>query len=473
MPEIKITVAQKIATNTTPGEVIVCGNSDYTVTFDLDAEWATEPNRTARFVYYKNGLQLFQEKTFTGNTAPVPVLSGIDYVMVGVYAGDLRTTTPAKVLCDRSILCGDAVEQITPDEKAGLQAQIGDLSQLQTADKSSLVAAINEAAKSGGSGSGSGGLLTIETITIGEDSGGGETVAVTGLSLDLTSYSAKVGDGFYINPVVSPTNATNRAVSWESSNTAAATVNSVGYVECIAAGDTVITCTTEDGGYTATCAVSVAAAEGGGDTEVTLSSISATYSGGDVAVGTAVTDLTGIVVTAHYSDGSTATVTDYTLSGTIAEGSNTVSVSYGGKTTTFAVTGVAESTDTKVQLSTLERTSGMMGPSGSVVSVGGTYHVTVPYSAGMFISTGMNASFNQAQYPIVVVFDEGEYTLPSMTQTDKSVGSVGGKYPAQFTCTLSGYTENAIVYVSMLIGTATNEAMDTKDIFYYIPGGEA
>lgn len=76
--------------------------------------------------------------------------------------------------------------------------------------------------------------------------------------------------------------------------------------------------------------------------EKTLTSISATYSGGDVAVGTAVTYLTGIVVTAHYSDGSTSTVTGYTLSGTIADGSNTITVSYGGKTTTFTVTGVAE-----------------------------------------------------------------------------------------------------------------------------------
>jgi hypothetical protein len=77
--------------------------------------------------------------------------------------------------------------------------------------------------------------------------------------------------------------------------------------------------------------------------EKTLTSISATYTGVDVVVGTAVTALTGIVVTAHYSDGSTATVTGYTLSGTIAEGSNTITVSYGGKTTTFTVTGVAES----------------------------------------------------------------------------------------------------------------------------------
>lgn len=77
--------------------------------------------------------------------------------------------------------------------------------------------------------------------------------------------------------------------------------------------------------------------------EVTLTSISATYSGGDVAVGTAVTDLTGIVVTAHYSDGSQQTVTGYTLSGTIAEGNNTITVTYQGKTATFTVTGVADS----------------------------------------------------------------------------------------------------------------------------------
>ena len=77
------------------------------------------------------------------------------------------------------------------------------------------------------------------------------------------------------------------------------------------------------------------------DPEATLSSISATYTGGNVAVGTLLNDLTGITVTATYSDGSTTEVTDYALSGTIAEGNNTITVSYSGKTTTFTVTGVA------------------------------------------------------------------------------------------------------------------------------------
>lgn len=77
--------------------------------------------------------------------------------------------------------------------------------------------------------------------------------------------------------------------------------------------------------------------------EKTLASISAVYSGGSVTAGTVVSELTGIVVTAHYSDGTSETVTGYALSGEIAEGENTVTVTYQGKTATFTVTGMAES----------------------------------------------------------------------------------------------------------------------------------
>lgn len=77
----------------------------------------------------------------------------------------------------------------------------------------------------------------------------------------------------------------------------------------------------------------------GGEPEKILTGISATYSGGDVPVGTALSELTGIVVTATYSDGSTQILTDYTLSGTIAEGENVITVTYKDMTTTFTVVG--------------------------------------------------------------------------------------------------------------------------------------
>ena len=49
-----------------------------------------------------------------------------------------------------------------------------------------------------------------------------------------------------------------------------------------------------------------------------------------------------LVVTAYLDDGSTQIVTTYTLSGTLTEGTSTVTISYGGKTTTFSVTVTAD-----------------------------------------------------------------------------------------------------------------------------------
>lgn len=45
-----------------------------------------------------------------------------------------------------------------------------------------------------------------------------------------------------------------------------------------------------------------------------------------------------LVVTATYSDSTTAVVTDYTLSGTLTAGTSTITVSYSGETDTFSVT---------------------------------------------------------------------------------------------------------------------------------------
>lgn len=70
-------------------------------------------------------------------------------------------------------------------------------------------------------------------------------------------------------------------------------------------------------------------------------SISAVYTGGAVPAGTNVNDLTGLTVTATYSDSSTSEVTGYTLSGTINYGVNTITVTYDEATTTFSVTGTA------------------------------------------------------------------------------------------------------------------------------------
>ena len=101
MKNLHITIKDRIATYQARCGDIVCGNSDYQIVFNFDSDWNGVTTKTARFVW--NGKHY--DQTFTGNTCPVPIISNADSVEVGVYAGDLRTTTPATIRCVRSILC--------------------------------------------------------------------------------------------------------------------------------------------------------------------------------------------------------------------------------------------------------------------------------------------------------------------------------------------------------------------------------
>ena len=83
------------------------------------------------------------------------------------------------------------------------------------------------------------------------------TVAVTGVSLNKTTASLEVGESAALSATIAPANATNKAVTWKSSNTAVATVDTTGKVTGVAAGTATITVTTKDGSKTATCTVTV------------------------------------------------------------------------------------------------------------------------------------------------------------------------------------------------------------------------
>lgn len=114
------------------------------------------------------------------------------------------------------------------------------------------------------------GYATPSSDTInGYNGGSTDPVAVTGVSLNKDSETITIGGSEALTATVSPWNATNRNVTWTSSNTGVATVNSSGRVEAVAEGNATITVTTSDGGFTATCAITVTASGGGGGGEVT------------------------------------------------------------------------------------------------------------------------------------------------------------------------------------------------------------
>ena len=80
--------------------------------------------------------------------------------------------------------------------------------------------------------------------------------SVKGVSLDKASHTMEVGDTFILNETVNPEVATNKEVTWTSTNPHVASVNN-GHVTAMGPGNAVIIVTTVEGNYKATCYVSV------------------------------------------------------------------------------------------------------------------------------------------------------------------------------------------------------------------------
>jgi uncharacterized protein YjdB len=81
-------------------------------------------------------------------------------------------------------------------------------------------------------------------------------VAVTGITLDQSEVELINGSSIQLNATLTPANATDQQVNWSSSNSSVASV-SQGEVTALSVGETTITATSNDGNYTATCAVTV------------------------------------------------------------------------------------------------------------------------------------------------------------------------------------------------------------------------
>jgi Listeria/Bacterioides repeat len=80
---------------------------------------------------------------------------------------------------------------------------------------------------------------------------------VSGVSLDRSSLSLLPGSTATLVATVAPASATNKSLTWSSSNTGVATVNANGIVTAVKDGTATITVTTVDGSYKATCTVTV------------------------------------------------------------------------------------------------------------------------------------------------------------------------------------------------------------------------
>jgi formylglycine-generating enzyme required for sulfatase activity len=86
---------------------------------------------------------------------------------------------------------------------------------------------------------------------------GDDGTSVTGVTLNKTGTTILEGETEQLTATVTPSGADNQNVSWSSSDSSIVTVSTSGLITAVERGSTTITVTTDDGGYTATCDVTV------------------------------------------------------------------------------------------------------------------------------------------------------------------------------------------------------------------------
>lgn len=175
-----------------------------------------------------------------------------------------------------------------------------------------------------------GGFTSTMTVTVTDE----QIIAVTGVTLSKSSLELKAGTTSAVRAEVEPANATNKNVSWSSSNERVATVED-GMISAVSRGSATITATTEDGGFTASLSVVVTES----DPEVYVTEIEITQLPDKLEyVVDEYLDLEGMEVVGHFSDGTDCEITAYTCDvtklttvGTVVV---TISYTYGGHTVT-------------------------------------------------------------------------------------------------------------------------------------------
>ena len=167
----------------------------------------------------------------------------------------------------------------------------------------------------------------VQPDTDGDDGGGngGGGISVTGVSLPESSTTLEKGETYQMEPVVDPSDATDKSVAYQSSDTSVATVTDAGLVTAVGGGPATVTVTTNDGGFQADLAVTVTVAADGVTIDAPQTSIG-TGQTMQLTANVSPADATNTTVTWESDNDAIATVDANGLLTGVAEGTATITV---------------------------------------------------------------------------------------------------------------------------------------------------
>ena len=262
-------------------------------------------------------------------------------------------------------------------------------------------------------------------------------VKVTGVVFNKTSTSLSVGETEQLKATVTPENATNQLVTYNSSDENKVMVSSTGMIRAIAAGTATITATSLDGGKTATCKVTVSEAKDIAVEGVELSrSTAGMMVGGSLVLTATVSpaDATNKAVTWKSTNTSVATVTNGVVTA-VGEGHTTISVSTADGNFTAICTVYVSSAAVSV--------SGVSFVKSSMTLVEGEKELA-QISVLPATATNQNVTFGTTNPAVASVDANGIVTALSAGTTTITVLTEDGGYTAQLPVVVQSKTASSI-----------------------------
>ena len=194
------------------------------------------------------GSVMLRSITLTGSNGEL--ISGDAHVTAYAGGGLPVISMDPSASCEVSLVCDDGVKlsaveptsfiiSIPPTEfKDGMSVNITDMNGNEFVFKNRSANVVKRSR-----------MLKMPVMELG-------TIGVTGVGLEMTAVDLVVGSRFVLKPVFVPQYPSNTAVRWDSSDESVAVVVA-GEITALKSGTATITVTTEDGGYSATCEVTV------------------------------------------------------------------------------------------------------------------------------------------------------------------------------------------------------------------------